>query len=451
MYNDNRQPYDPRRAAAARRAKRARERKIRRTITCTVLAVIILLIAVLVFKACSNKETNVNNEKGAGTSQQSKSNSTKETKPKGDPNKAVATAKILSTGDVLIHQMILDNSKTSSGEYAFEKHFQKVKKTIESADYSVANLEVTLGGKDKGYSCFPCFNIPDSITDALKYAGFNFLVTANNHCYDTSFSGLKRTAEVVKKKGFGQTGTRSDLSQKKYAVVEVNGIKIGIVNYTYETNTDQAGRKALNGILMAAEANEYVNSFHEKKLDKFYSEMEENIKNMKKDGAEAIMLYIHWGVEYQLSQSSTQEKIAQKMCDLGVDVIIGGHPHVIQPATTLTSEVSGKKTFCIYSVGNALSNQRIAYMGSACTTGHTEDGILVYTTFTKYGDGRVELTGVDYTPTWVNRYDSDGKFVYEITPLDNLDSVSKNKSEAQKSRDRTIKIVDEGFKAFNNK
>ena len=442
--NKNRYSASPASASSARRAKRARERKNRRIITCVIALLIVALLVFVVVKICVGKsKTNTVNKGKADTSQNAE-----ETSKKGDPNEVVATANVLSTGDILIHSMILDYSKQSDGSYEFSQDFTMVKEAVSKADLAVANFEITLGGSDKDYSGFPCFNTPDSILDALKYAGFDFLVTANNHCYDTSFAGLKRTAKTIRDYGFGQTGTKADASQKKYEVVNVNGIKLGMVNYTYETTSDQADRKGMNGILMTAEAGDYVNSFREDKLDEFYSEMKQNIKDMKNDGAEAIILYIHWGVEYSTQENSTQKEIAQKMCDLGVDVIIGGHPHVLQPAETLTSTVSGKQTFCIYSVGNAISNQRTAYMTGACSTGHTEDGILVYTEFTKYGDGHVSLTGVDYTPTWVNRYQKNGQMLYEITPLDDLSKVTTNADQAAKSKERTEKIVDAGFKAF---
>ena len=434
----------------ASRQKKAREKKIRRIITCVILAVLVILLVILGIKlfAGGDKENNASgNNIGANASGNASDAQGGNSSASGDPNEVVARANIVSTGDILIHQMILDNSKASGG-YAFDQHFTKIKDKISSADLAVANFEITLGGAERGYSCYPCFNIPDSIGTALKNSGFDFMVTANNHCYDSSFDGLKRTVNTLTDMGFVTTGTRSALSQKKYKVVDVNGIKIGIVNYTYETDTDKPGRKALNGILMAEEAGDYVNSFHEKNLSSFYSEMEKNIKDMKNDGAEAIVLYIHWGVEYQLKPNATQKQIAQKMCDLGVDAIIGGHPHVVQSAEVLTSSNGDRKTFCIYSVGNALSNQRTEYMG-VYGTGHTEDGILVYTEFVKYGDGRVELDSVNYVPTWVNRFKQGSQYVYEITPLDNISAVSPNNDSARKSLARTEAIVAEGFNSFN--
>jgi predicted transcriptional regulator YdeE len=135
---------------------------------------------------------------------------------------------------------------------------------------------------------------------------------------------------------------------------------------------------SLNGIPLNATDKNLVNVFLKNDVAGFSADLAENIADMKADGAEAIVLYIHRGNEYQLKPNSYQTTIAQKMCDLGVDVIVGGHPHVIQPIDILTSSVSGKKTVCAYSVGNELSNQRIAYMDMK--TGHTEDGMVLQTT-----------------------------------------------------------------------
>ena len=426
--------YTPRRASR----KKAQQRKIRRMVTIGVIALLVIAILAVVIKFAVGK-----GDKKKGGDEPKTKVSKEETTV--DPNAPVATAKVLSTGDVLIHKLLLEASADGSG-YSFDKHFRAVKDEISAADLAVANLEVTLG--EGNYQCYPTFKSPDSVADALKNAGFDFLVSANNHCYDTSFDGLKRTAKVVRDKGFGQTGTKADLDQKDYEIVDVNGIKIGIINYAEET-TCAAGTKALNGIKMAAEANDYVNSFNAARMDEFYKDIEGNIASMKKDGAEAIMLYIHWGVEYALTQNTNQSTVAQKMCDMGVDVIIGGHPHVIQPAAVLTSTTDAShKTFCIYSVGNLLSNQRREFMGSACPTGHSEDAIFVYTTFTKYGDGRVELSAVDYSPLWINRYAEGGSYVYEITNVSDPSKVSKNSDGAAASLERTKKLVDEGFKSF---
>jgi poly-gamma-glutamate synthesis protein (capsule biosynthesis protein) len=180
---------------------------------------------------------------------------------------------------------------------------------------------------------------------------------------------------------------------------------------------------------------------------------------MKDEGAEATMLFIHWGVEYQLTQNAQQEKIAQSLCDLGVDVIVGGHPHVVQPVDLLTSTTDpDHKTVCLYSMGNAVSNQRLGNI-SYVKTAHTEDGVLFSVTFCKYSDGSVYLLSTDILPTWVYLDKSGSPSSYTIIPLDEtrsdqwaeLYSLSDNVYEsALKSYDRTMAIVGDGLTECQN-
>ena len=142
--------------------------------------------------------------------------------------------------------------------------------------------------------------------------------------------------------------------------------------------------------------------------------METAIANMKQDGAEVIVVYMHWGNEYRLTTTQTQRTMAQKLCDLGVDVIVGAHPHVVEPVDLLTSTVSGKNTLCVYSMGNAISNQRVEEPSITMKSGHTEDGMLFSFTVTKYSDGSVRLTDAAVLPTWVHLYSK----TYQIIPLD---------------------------------
>ena len=236
-------------------------------------------------------------------------------------------------------------------------------------------------------------------------------------------------------------------------IKEINGINIGMICYTYETD-NRADTVALNGLPLKAADKNLVNAFDYAALDTFYAELEMRLAEMEADGAEATMLYIHWGDEYQLQQNATQSTIAQKMCDLGVDVIVGGHPHVIQPMELLTSTTgSDHKTVCIYSLGNIVSNQRREHMN--LKTGHTEDGILFTFTFAKYSDGTVILEDVQLLPTWVDlHWDATaGKNIYSILPLDTQIedwqtqfALDNNRAAmAQASYNRTMAIVGAGL------
>ena len=367
-----------------------------------------------------------------------------------------STATIRSAGDVLIHIPIYQAAKTAEG-YNFDNIFTYTDSLIEDSDYFVANLETVLAGTGVAYSGFPRFNSPDAIADALKNSGVDCLLTANNHTFDKNYNGVIRTQQVLKEKGISYTGTRTDEEGKKYFIANVNDIKFGILCYTYETPSAE-GTKALNGLSVDSKTAPLINTFDPEYPDLFYSELKEQMKLMKKKGAEVTVVYLHWGEEYQLSPNTKQKEIAQKLCNMGVDVIIGGHPHVVQPVDLLTSENGKHKTVCVYSLGNVLSNQRRAYMG--LKTGHTEDGLVFEMSFSKYNDGRVVFESVKSIPTWVHVYSSGGKKVYNIVPLSkNMDGKAEklglNKSgdglsQAKASYERTMALVKEGTDKCNN-
>ena len=198
-----------------------------------------------------------------------------------------------------------------------------------------------------------------------------------------------------------------------------------------------------------------MNYFANNNPDKLYNELGPIMEGMKADGAEVTMILLHWGQEYQLTENAAQDKMAQKLCDMGFDVIVGGHPHVVQPMAVLEStETPGHKTYCIYSLGNAVSNQRNGYI-SACPGAHGEDGLLFTVTFEKYSDGKVYVAGVDALPTWVNMQANTGAKEYNIVPLDkesedawgNLGMTADQVKLAQQSYQRTMKIIGEGLKA----
>ena len=226
---------------------------------------------------------------------------------------------------------------------------------------------------------------------------------------------------MLKDKKIAYTGTRETADEARYLVKNVNGVKIGMINYTYENNAPE-GRKSLNGNIIATECNDLINSFSYNKIDAFYTDAENMINAMKTDGAEAIVFYMHWGEEYQLKENTWQKSIAQKLCNLGVDVIVGGHPHVIQPVDLLYAEGGEHTTVCLYSMGNSISNQRLLELSNLSPRGHTEDGLLFSFTFDKYSDGTVNLSAVDIVPCWVSKTGSRYNAKYQLHPLESENS-----------------------------
>ena len=373
------------------------------------------------------------------------------------PVKKVSTATIGSTGDILLHKRVIKSGYDSAtGTYNYESMFSFFAEYVSRMDYAIGNLEVTLCSDDNGYeySGYPCFNAPDAIVDAAKAAGFDMLLTANNHSYDTGKKGFLRTQEVIVERELDYTGTRYKEEDKNYIVREINGIKFGMICYTYNTGVNSDGVISLNGITLDAKSSGLINSFNYGALDSFYSKLSGEMEEMKAAGAEVIMVYLHWGEEYQTSANRTQKKMAQALCDLGVDVIVGNHPHVPQPIELLTGTGNeAQKTLCLYSMGNSLSNIR----GSKYPK-ETEDGLLFQVTFAKYSDGTVVLESTDVLPTWVNRYTENGATRYEILTMDSnekdkwqekMDLSDELLASCQASYDRTMAIVGEGLNVAN--
>ena len=363
-------------------------------------------------------------------------------------------ATVISTGDIMVHSTQLSGAYVKdTKDYDFSAFFKEASPYFKNADLAVANLEVTFGGTESGsYSGYPAFNTPDNLADVIKESGLNLLLTANNHSYDTKLFGLKRTAQILKQRSIEFIGTRETEEEPIFTVKDINGIKIGMANYTYETDGQAAGRKYLNGNLIAEEANNLISSFSYKNIDAFYLDAQTVIENMKAQGAEFIVFYMHWGNEYKTDANTWQKTIAQKLSNLGVDIIIGSHPHVVQPIELIHSEGGERTTVCLYSTGNAISNQRQELMDS-CPSGHTEDGLLFSYTLKKYGND-VTLDSLKLIPTWVNKYKGGSGYQYTIYPLEAadwgsskyaLDSTAANK--AAKSYERTKAIVSAGLTA----
>ncbi len=390
----------------------------------TLLIIIALLAAadITVISLCFKTPGGTKPDKKPSTSQSAPTVEDTEAPTEAAPE-LLSTATVLSTGDILMHISVINSGKQEDGSYNFDSIFRYVKSYTQAADFSVANLETTLCGTDNGfgYSGNPRFNCPDAIVDSLKDAGFDLLLTANNHAADTDLVGYKRTLNTVRDKGLDTLGTYLSADERKWTIEEVNGIKIGMVCYTYSEGFSQRGYPVLNYHEVAE--NGILNYFTYDKLPEFYTQLQGYLDEMKAAGAEATMVYLHWGDEYKWKTgegpNAKQTAMAQKLCDLGVDVIVGGHPHVVQPVDLLTSSTDSEhKTIVLYSMGNAVSNQRKEEMQKSDPTGHTEDGVLFCVTFSKYSDGSVYVDSAELIPTWVNMHSNSGTKEYNILPLE---------------------------------
>ena len=445
----------------AKRRRRRRRLNPNFVLICLALLAVLLFIVIRVAEGPKAPTTPTEGIEATDATEETKKGwFQKETEPPTEPPTEeptaptiVSTAKISATGDVLMHMPVVNTTKVSGG-YDFTPIFQYLDDYVAAADYAAANLETTLAGLDNGYaySGYPCFNCPDEIAFDLQEAGFDMILTANNHCYDTRTVGLKRTVQTVRGLGLETLGTHASADDTKYTVQDINGIKVGMLCYSYATGDDYPDRASMNGILTSEDAKGLINYFDYDNLTGFYNEVSGYIDAMEAQGAQAVVMYIHWGEEYQLQANSNQTTVAQGLCDLGIDVIVGGHPHVVQPVDLLSSTTDpDHKTVCLYSMGNAISNQRRTLMN--LNTGHTEDGVLFSFTFAEYSDGTVRLDSVELLPTWVWA----GSNSFRIIPLDTnvadwgsaFNLGSDGVASAKASYDRTMKLVAEGIQESN--
>ena len=355
---------------------------------------------------------------------------------------------ILCTGDVMAHKTQLDAQKQADGTYDFTDNFQYIKPYVEAADVAICNLETTFG--QAPYTGYPAFSSPDELAANLKATGFDMIATANNHMLDKGLSGAMRTLEVLHANGFAVSGSVTEPTDPRYAIYEAKGVKVGLVSYTYQ-NTTNDRRVSINGNVVSSDTAAHINSFNYAFLDEELAKINETVKACRAAGAQIVVMFYHWGEEYQLSANKWQLDIAQKTIDrMDVDVIFGSHPHVLQQAAMVSPTVTGGARHTVpvfYSLGNCISNQRAETLNNK----YTEEGVLARAIITiKPDTGEVTCVDMNAIPTWVDRYKSGGRTRYAIIPLDdNLDANPTLAESGHLSRAKDAKEAARGILGIN--
>ncbi len=243
-------------------------------------------------------------------------------------------------GDAMQHTAQYQAALSAGGgsRYDYQACFKHVEDDIKNADYAMVNLEVTLGGAP--YSGYPCFSAPESYAQQLKDTGFDLFTTANNHCLDRRDKGLIRTIEQLDAMGIPHIGTYVNAQARQEQVpmiTTIKGIKFAFLTYTYGTN----------GIPVQGDV---VVNYIDKKI------IADDIAAARARGAQVLCVSMHWGVEYVLSPPAEVRDLADFLVDQGVDLIIGGHPHVVEPMEMRHSAPYDKDVLLVYSLGNFVSN-----------------------------------------------------------------------------------------------
>lgn len=278
-------------------------------------------------------------------------------------------ASIVFAGDAMQHQAQIDAAKRAGdGVYDYSECFEGVTPYIDAADYAVVNLETPLGGAP--YTGYPCFSAPDSYLDALKDAGFDLMLTANNHTLDKRDKGLVRTLDRLDEANVDHIGTYRNRAERDSVIPlirDINGFKVAFLNYTYGTN----------GIELRSPA---VVDYIDRNL------MKSDIERARRLGAEIVTVCIHWGIEYDLLPSKQQKALADFLSEADADIIMGGHPHVIQPME-MRHNADGRKVLVVYSLGNFISNMK---------TRDTRGGAMIKVDLARDPDGKASVAAASY-------------------------------------------------------
>ena len=320
--------------------------------------------------------------------------------------------KMAVIGDIMCHNsQYKDAYDQKTNTYDFSYVFEDIKEYISSADIAIGNLETTFAGKERGYSNYPRFNTPEQLAQNLKDFGIDVVSTANNHCMDTNYTGLVSTLKYLDEAGIAHTGTNETAEKQNDIMVKnVNDIKIAFLSFTYGTN----------GITIPSDKSYAVNLIDEDLILK-------QIGLAKEKNPDLICVSMHWGIEYQLKQNSEQEKLKDLLFNNGVDIILGSHPHVLQPMekqTITLEDGSTKDCFVIYSLGNFMSGQ---------TKENTRNSVILNIDITKNGEtGETKLNKVEYIPIYM--YKSSTKVNQKYKILD----IEKALADFESDKDKTI-------------
>lgn len=387
------------------RGRRATRKVDKSTNKLTKRLIIIILFLLIIFAGVTafnyfknnNKYKNLETSSKEEIAQEEQENKNAETENKEDTKQETDTTFTLTAiGDVMCHNtQYMDAYDSNTGTYDFSYVFDNISSYTKTADICIGNLETSFAGEDRGYSNYPTFNSPDSLADSLKHIGVDVLSTAGNHALDMGFSGLSRTIDVLDKADISHLGTyKTQENQDKVLIKYVKGVKIAFINYTYGTN----------GIAVPSDKKFCINLIDKDLIKK-------HIETAKNQNADIIVACMHWGTEYQTKQNSEQEELADFLFQNGVNVIIGNHPHVIQPMekrTVTLEDGSTRDGFVAYALGNFICDQNAV---------NTRDSIILNLKITKHTDGSITIDNYDYVPIYMYKDTSVSKHKMKILDI----------------------------------
>lgn len=354
-------------------------KKVIQTLGLLILTLTIFLIVISIFYHFKN---NYEYQKLIETSKQEIENQIKpeESSKEAKKEETDTTFTMTAIGDIMCHNtQYWDAYDKNTNTYDFSYVFEDISYYTKVADICVGSLETSFAGEERGYRSYPTFNSPDSLAYNLKDIGLDVISTAGNHCLDMGFSGLSRTIDVLNDSDISHLGTyKSQEEQDKILFKYVKGIKIAFINYTYGTN----------GIPVPSDKQFCVNLIDKDLIQK-------QIQAAKEGNADVIVACMHWGTEYRTTANEEQKELADFLFKNGVDVILGNHPHVLEPMekrTVTLEDGTQKEGFVIYALGNFMADQNAE---------HTRNSIILNLTITKHTDGKLAIDKVNYVPIYM--------------------------------------------------
>ena len=339
--------------------------------------------------------TNTNKDANSIEEQNPENENSNNIQPEEEKDKTFTMA---VTGDIMCHNtMYTDAYNSSTGEYDFAYMFEDIKYYLQTADITIGNLETTFAGKEIGYSSYPTFNTPETLAKNLKKIGFDVLSTANNHCIDKGYTGIENTIKTLDNADISHTGTfTSKEAQETILIKNVKGVNIAFLSFTYGTN----------GIPIPKGKEYCVNLINKDLILK-------QLELAKEQNPDLICVSMHWGTEYQTTPNSTQKELADLLFENGADIILGNHPHVIQPMEKKTITLENGETkegFIIYSLGNFMADQKYQY---------TRDTAIVNLTITQNAQtGKISIDSATYTPVYIYKNTSVSKKKFKLLDIE---------------------------------
>ncbi|MCT2534934.1 CapA family protein [Aquibacillus koreensis] len=331
------------------------------------LKLLLIIVAILIINACGiiqdEAEDPVENENEPQTDEVVEENEVEEPEPteetappepEPDPEPVVKEISVAAIGDMLIHNSVYEDAQIANGSYDFVPMLEQVEPYLSNSTITIANQETMIGGVELGLSSYPTFNSPVEVGNALRDVGVDVVTLANNHTLDRGEEVIQRAIEHWETIDMMYTGSYKDeQDRQQIRVMETDeGIDVSFLGYTYGTNG-----------IPVPEGKDYLVNLIDKDI------MKADIERAK-EMSDVIILNLHFGNEYERMPNEQQKDLVQFAADLGVDVVIGHHPHVLQPVDWVEGK-DGNKTFVAYSLGNFLSAQDEFYRRIGGVVGFT--------------------------------------------------------------------------------